>query len=204
MNPVFFEPWVGGEYYSGGMFGKRIMVLGESHYCGSGCPDCGVGDRCRGFTSKVIKDYLDPNVKREEWMNTFKKFERSLVNRSTSPQESVRIWNSVMFYNFLQVAMGGPRQAGTDEQYRNAAGAFFSVLDRYEPELMIVWGDQLWQRLPWERWTEGESLMVDGYGVNNGYYRLASTHGRWHKSEAVRGKGIFTHESGLVMGFVSG
>lgn len=85
MDSVFFEPWVGGEYWSGGMFGKRIMVLGESHYCGSGCPDCGVGDRCRGFTTKVIKDYLDPNVKREEWMNTFKKFERSLVNRATSP-----------------------------------------------------------------------------------------------------------------------
>lgn len=150
------------------------MVLGESHYCGSGCPDCGVGDRCRGFTTKVIKDYLDPNVKREEWMNTFKKFERSLVNRATSPQESMRIWNSVMFYNFLQVAMGGPRQAGTNEQYRNAAGTFFSVLDEYEPDLVIAWGDQLWSKLPWERWTEGEALMVDGYGVNNGYYRLAS------------------------------
>lgn len=174
MNSVFFEPWVGGEYWSGGMFGKRIMVLGESHYCGSGCPGCGVGDRCRGFTTKVIKDYLDPNVKREGWMNTFKKFERSLVNRSTSPQESVRIWNSVMFYNFLQVAMGGPRQAGTDEQYRNAAGAFFSVLDKYEPDLVIAWGDQLWGKLPWERWTEGEALMVDGYRVNNGYYRMAS------------------------------
>ncbi len=173
-DSVFFEPWIGKNYYSGGMFGKRIMVLGESHYCESGCPNCGVGNRCKDFTTKVIKNYLDPNAEHEGWMNTYKKFERSLVNRQTTQKESVRIWNSILFYNFLQVAMGGPRQAGTAKQYRDSARAFFSVLDKYEPELMIVWGDQLWQHLPWERWTEGETLKVDRQEINNGYYSLSN------------------------------
>ena len=40
---VFFRPFVGASYAGGGLFGKRIMVLGESHYCDEGCADCGIG-----------------------------------------------------------------------------------------------------------------------------------------------------------------
>ena len=32
----------GNNYYArGGILGKRIMILGESHYCDEGCSDCG-------------------------------------------------------------------------------------------------------------------------------------------------------------------
>ena len=34
MKNVFFKPWVGENYYSKGFNGKRILVLGESCYCG--------------------------------------------------------------------------------------------------------------------------------------------------------------------------
>ena len=50
---VFFQPFVGKDYTTGGIFGKRIMVLGESHYCDEGCTDCGnVANHreCRTFT----------------------------------------------------------------------------------------------------------------------------------------------------------
>ena len=30
---IFFQPFVGNDYANGGIFGKRIMILGESHYC---------------------------------------------------------------------------------------------------------------------------------------------------------------------------
>lgn len=30
---IFFQPFVGKDYANGGIFGKRIMILGESHYC---------------------------------------------------------------------------------------------------------------------------------------------------------------------------
>ncbi len=50
-NNIFFQPFVGKDYASGGVFGKRIMVLGESHYC-------------------------DEGTERQNWMRTFVKFER--------------------------------------------------------------------------------------------------------------------------------
>ena len=151
------------------------MVLGESHYCGDGCKVCAVasGRNCSDFTTDVVQSYLDQNVEREGWMSTYLKFERSLVNHETTPAESVRIWNSLLFYNFLQVAMQAPRQAGTQEQYREAAEPFFSVLDKYQPDLLVVWGLRLWNVLPGERWEGGPDITIEGYSVPNGYYRLA-------------------------------
>ena len=171
---IFFNPWVGKNYSTGGIFGRRIMVLGESHYCGENCSVCGVTHRggCQDFTSGVVRDYLDQNNEREGWMSTYLKFERSLVNRETTPAESVKIWDSLLFYNFLQVAMQRPRQAGTSEQYRAAAGPFFEVLDRYQPDLLVVWGVRLWNNLPSERWIDGPGLVVDGSPVSNGFYSL--------------------------------
>lgn len=36
---IFFQPFVGKDYANGGIFGKRIMILGESHYCDESCTD---------------------------------------------------------------------------------------------------------------------------------------------------------------------
>lgn len=105
---VFFRPFVGASYAGGGLFGKRIMVLGESHYCDEGCTDCGNCLRhreCMEFTSGVVEQYLDRGVERQRWMQTLLKFERSLVGCETDQAQSQRIWQSVVFYNYLQVAM---------------------------------------------------------------------------------------------------
>ena len=48
------------------------------------------------------------------------------------------------------------------------------MLDKYQPEVLIVWGHQLWRNLPEERWIEGEELIVDGQEIWNGAYRLAN------------------------------
>lgn len=109
-----------------GIFGKRIMILGESHYCDESCADCGdcrLHRECMNFTQQVLGDYLNENKERQNWMRTFLKFERSLVGEETDQTMRLKIWNSVIFFNYLQVAMGGPREAGTGEQYRQAGKA---------------------------------------------------------------------------------
>lgn len=173
-NVPFFQPWVGALYSSGGIFGKKIMVLGDSHYCGEACKECGLSHvrECGGFTTNVVNAYLDQAVEREGWMSTYLKFERSLVNHVTTPEESVRIWNSIIFYNYLQVAMPGPRQAGTPEQFKEASEPFFSVMNQYQPDILIVWGIRLWNALPCDCWEDGRQMAFDGYDILNGYYRL--------------------------------
>lgn len=176
MENVFFLPFVGRDYLSGGIFGQRVMVLGESHYCGERCAGCGVpgqaGD-CAAFTSGVIERYLDPKAEREPWMNTYLKFERSLVGHETDQAEREKIWQSLLFFNYLQVAMDETRKAGTHEQYQQAQKAFYETLDQYRPESVIVWGKRLWNYLPGEeRWRAEEDLVVDGEHVATGSYAL--------------------------------
>lgn len=172
-----FSPRIGKGYARGGIFGKKILALGESHYCGSGCADCGECGKhpeCSDFTTKVVNWCLDSSVEREGWMNTYLKFERSLVGKETTSLESRKIWDSIAFYNFLQVAMGGAREAGTDQQYRAAAEPFMQVLEELQPDVLVVWGVRLWNNLPNRNWTDGPKVSVDGYEVQNGYYTLSS------------------------------
>ncbi len=183
---IFFQPFVGKDYANGGMFGKRILILGESHYCDEECVDCGdcrLHRECMTFTQNVLRDYLDANNERQNWMRTFLKFERSLVGEETDQAMRMKIWNSVVFFNYQQVAMGGPREAGTSEQYRQADKAFFEVLDKFQPEYVIVWGQRLWNKLPGERWQDGEKIHVDGTHVSTGYYLLSN--GKRVKAMAV-------------------
>ena len=94
MYKLTFLPFIGKSYNNNNAFGnKRIMVLGESHYGSVTSPD---------ITRDVLARYLDPSLEREGWMNTFLKFERSLVNKETTREDSRIIWDSLLFYNYVQ------------------------------------------------------------------------------------------------------
>lgn len=169
---IFFHPWVGKDYRTGGIFGRKILVLGESHYCSERCDGCGT-EKCAGcysFTEDVLKKYLNESFPRKNWMRTFVKFERSLVNHETDWKERREIWNSLAFYNYLQVPMDDARQAGTQQQYKDAEEPFFQVLDSLKPDLMIVWGYRLWDLMPSSRWKNGNSLQIEDYKVLHGSY----------------------------------
>lgn len=67
MTYIFFKPFVGSAYTTGGIFGKRVMILGESHYCEEGCEDCGnarAHPECCAFTNGVASDYLSEALDR--------------------------------------------------------------------------------------------------------------------------------------------
>jgi hypothetical protein len=59
MKNVFFTPWVGKFYFEKGYNGKKIMVLGESHYCNGDCDDCKSTMKECSFVINLINDYLD-------------------------------------------------------------------------------------------------------------------------------------------------
>lgn len=104
---IFFQPFVGKDYANGGIFGKRIMILGESHYCDESCADCSdcqLHRECMGFTQQVLGDYLNENKERQNWMRTFLKFERSLVGEETD--QTMRLKNLELGH-LLQLSASG-------------------------------------------------------------------------------------------------
>ncbi len=166
---ILFRPWVGAEYEKG-IGGKRLLVLGESHYSDTADPE---------LTQIVMKKLLDYKLGKEEhasWMNTFTVFERSVANRRLSGEESCAFWNSVLFCNFLQeVTTEAPRQALAVNDLQRSADAFFKLLEEHRPEYIIAWGGRLWDKLlPAERWQWGEEIVVDSLPATRfGYYTLA-------------------------------
>ncbi len=177
MKNVFFKPWVGKDYQSGGIFNKKILVLGESHYCG-GCDKCGLKynpEGCEDLTTTGMVEFYLSGAK-DKWTPTFMKFERSLVNKETTIEESNKIWNSISFFNFLQVAMDDTRQAGTYDDYAEGQKALSEVTDELQPELIIVWGvGRMYNNFPCEGWIPAENVPIDGYELKNGYYKSKNT-----------------------------
>ena len=130
------------------------MVLGDSHICG-GCEKCGdlkyTDDTCRAMTTNTIKHFLNykaGNEKHEKWMNTFARFGNIFMNKSLNYEEIIEFWNSVIFYNFCQFSTNQARKSPTNEEYKNSASAFFEVLEEYQPDFIIVWGNRAWDCMP--------------------------------------------------------
>lgn len=179
MEKVFYKPWIGKDYQSGGIFNKKILVLGESHYCGriinEGCSNCGnlniTEKYCREFTSNVISGFISREREHEPWMNTYIKFERALYGIKTNKEQREKIWNSVMFYNYVQNGIKETRTKPSKQEFDNSIDSFFEVLEEYRPDCVISWGKRLFGEIPDFNWNylpfESNNEKIDG-----GYYLL--------------------------------
>lgn len=180
-NEPIIKPFIG-KYYNTpkSIFNTRLMVLGESHYDDK---DKNLKERMPvnnsddiNFTCNVIKNYLNNDFKFDRWMNTFTKFSSSLINkklcRNNNIKDISKIWNSVIFYNYIQMIMGSSRVAPSEDAIKNSEGSFYSVINQYKPELLIVWGIRLWDYLPHDFWTDGK-IIKEGSSVSDyGFYTL--------------------------------
>lgn len=184
---VVFLPNVGNSYKCGLFFGDKgqlvlgshegiglkVLVLGESHYCDEDLSD----EDKESFTRDVMNWYLEASSDRDKWkrwMNTFLKFERAFYNHVTGVNETNDFWNHVIFYNYLQEFIDGPRKAGASELYLNANKAFFAVLEQYQPDVVVVWGKRLWNNLPNERWSYDEEVIIGDKAISLGSYSLST------------------------------
>lgn len=176
-DKIHFLPYVGCDYISGGIFGKRIMVMGESHYWNDR-EEGEVEDynRPSDFTTEIVNEYIDyreGKIPFQRWMPTFAKFENALAGHETDGRESRRIWQSLLFYNYIQEFLYASNERPTAEQYRAAAAPFFEVLNQYEPDYLIAWGkSNLFYGTPSDRWIPGEDLTAGEEIGHSGRYEL--------------------------------
>lgn len=156
MNSVVkFKPWVGENYETGIHQGKKLMILGESHYCAN--PET---EATEDITIKVIEDLLDPFSEYEGYKNTYTKFAKAVVREKQFSDETKKeFWQHVIFYNYVQTAISGARVSPTTEQFRNSEQAFFEIISQYQPDLIIVWGKRLYNNLP-QQGTQLPDLQI--------------------------------------------
>ena len=188
---VFFLPYVGSNYENGLLLsedgtivpgtesdkGLKVMVLGESHYCGEECAECGLAstckkEACRKFTQDVLTcylGYLKGKEGFESWMNTFTKFGKALKGKD---ERSTEIWESVIFYNYVQRAMNAARTRPDSDDFKKSEDAFFDILQKYRPNVIICWGNRLFDNLPNTNGEFGKIISIGERKYYTWYYQL--------------------------------
>lgn len=176
----YFKPWIGDDYRQAQ---NKILVIGDSHYCG-GCEICGVHGmlspedigECSNFTRNTVQAYLKFRMGtggKENWMTkTFYQFDKIFYGKEeVTLEESLKLWNSVSFYNFLQTAYVGAADNTiyTANDYTLSTPLAFEVIQELQPDLIIVWGNRAYDNLPSANWNEGRNYY-------DGFYKLTNHH----------------------------
>lgn len=176
-SKIFFQPRVGTKYNEG-FKGLKILILGESHYCGEACEPCAITTLpcCTKFTLNVMDRYIDYKNgldSHESWMRTFTRFTNVLFGEQVHSKRLIEFWDSVIFYNYVQSSTNKSRIPPTYQQFKHSEDAFFEVLETYEPDAILIWGKRLWGNLPengeWatESVSDSELALPFYYSVNN-------------------------------------
>ena len=161
-SDIWFLPYIGSRY--GDYNGKRILIIGNSHYCEnrSNCNCCGVdgGDfSCDGNCSEFTTDVVEGGYARAQ-----RNFACALAGCGDAYDDHdvyMDAWNRVAFYNYLQTAVGDGCSDGEDNDYKESENAFWEALNDLEPDGIIVWGGRVWGAMP--------AFNADGaYELENG------------------------------------
>ena len=147
MNNVWFEPFVGNDYWGNGYNGKRILIIGNSHYCKDrdSCSCCGI-DGC-GFDGNSCSSFTIDSI--TERYNAQDKFADALGGYDIGDYDDyMNEWNKVVFYNFLQTAVRYAKDRGRNCDYEESYDAFWEVLENFRPDGIIFWGNRVWNMAP--------------------------------------------------------
>lgn len=182
MKHIKFRPWVG-ENYKQGFQNKKILILGDSHYCakdsnrndacrsiGDCSYDC-MNETCYNMTHDLIRgeymEYRSGRAKSAGHLQTILTFEKNLFGYTPSPQESLDFWNSVIFYNYIQHSQYKPRgrRDTKAEEIDDYKEAFKEVLAEYQPDYIIIWSKFLFT----QDWLPDGAFEAPDYTLNAEY-----------------------------------
>ncbi len=180
MERPYFEPYIGKHALTEGFKGKRLLIIGDSHYCGY-CDKCGVHgmsnplemEDCIFFTQGVMEKYakyragapLEGNDR--FWYTTYLVCERAVMgSRYTNDTECEYYLDHILFCNFIQAAyLDNPNDNYTYEDYQFSFPIIKDLILKYKPERVIVWGNPVWITFP-----GGENSGWIPIDANSGYY----------------------------------
>jgi hypothetical protein len=137
-----FEPWVGQSYDADGFFGRRVLILGESHY---GTPE----QETASFTRECVESLAKAASGHRFFTVVAKLLLGAPPGVSLSRDQRTWFWDRVAFYNYIQAFPSHTsRVRPTGEMWSAAAQCFPALLQRLRPDFMLVLGRELAERIP--------------------------------------------------------
>jgi hypothetical protein len=128
MNDRAFDPWIGRSYQAEGLNGARLLILGESQYDTDLTePLCGLRARDGSSTHRIVQDWgIDrPNA----FFTKITKLVSGQLQGIPSQEAKARFWHAVVFYNFVQWWLPGPRSRPSQQMWQAARAPFLQVLE---------------------------------------------------------------------------
>ena len=135
---VHFKPWIGPNYLQATLFGKRILVLGESHY----------GDGAADKSIQLIQETINGNFSHPFYTKLALSFLEEKNAHALSLTRKQFFWNAVSYTNFVQTHLEGARQAPNAAMWETGREAFYELLATLKPDFVLVCGYRLWEQLP--------------------------------------------------------
>lgn len=151
-------PWVGPQYTSTGIGGKRILIVGESAYKKGGYP---AGYDYSDHTCNLAKDAIGYDEGRGYWNKSrfytriYKIFgydPHSFTNRE-------KFWNVIAYCNFIPEILSGPRVNPQAYHWAWGAKVFPEVLKQTNPEIAICFSKRMWAHIP----KDCDSIISNSY-----------------------------------------
>lgn len=189
-SDVFFAPWIGQNYEKGLFQNKRTLVLGNSFYCSfSSLTEpyevCKKNNRCMKQKYPACCFYgIDClSLSFKDMSNTHKHLMGILAGMdyhdTSLPEATESIKQSIAFYNFIQEALDTGSNKPTKEQCIRSDSAFFEVLEKLRPQIIIALGtSHMWTDLPGDegryhdRWEWRKPFEDENFSLNQGSYSL--------------------------------
>lgn len=139
-SSIRINPWIGDGFNNPTYNAHSMLVLGESHYDENSSVK-------KDYTVNLICNYIrGTNPKTRFWTNVAQLI--SGIHNSAKEFDREKIWHDFAFYNYIQEIVGDHPRIDPDlKKYRQSEAAFFDVINKLKPELVIVLGTRLFNRM---------------------------------------------------------
>lgn len=196
--PECFDPWVGSQYKGNGLWNRKVLVVGESHYDEwreKGKDQCWQRSTTkhkllRTFTQECVQDVVNGNGGAPYWPAV----RNRLGGEEYEKQSPDVFWNKVAFYNFIQSPVPGcpPKARPTQAQWEAAPALLKQTITRLRPDRILFTGKStgprksLWNYVPCRNGklpdieVDGVSLPLEFFTLKDGkrVYVTATAHPR--------------------------
>ena len=137
---LHFEPWIGQEYGTSSLMkNKRVMVLGESH-------NEWLDDQTLG--TNWTRESIEKGIKGKNHRFRTRVMGMFLGHPLALEAERRAFWDAIMFTNYIPVSVGkGANADPSEEMWEAAVPRFAQLIKTYTPDLLVVLGHGLWQRM---------------------------------------------------------
>jgi hypothetical protein len=141
------HPFVGTNYATTGLWNRKVMILGESSYDAKATHN---GYDAANQTIHVGNDAIGYTEGRCYWNRSrfYTRIARIFDHDPMSFEARKRFWNSVVYYNYLQVVLSKPRQQPPAGAWLEAQSAFRETLEEHRPDVVFAFSKRMWPHLP--------------------------------------------------------